>query len=130
MAGIPYSNPWAAKKIRESITPASLETVANNKWRTHTHDRMGKPRFDATASKAWLDSYNKGFQKFDSDLDRLDMLRHRKLEQRQIHGYPPKTLAVMSTGRAEPWIELVIPDDDLGHAGDNASVHPGVPIAL
>ena len=67
MAGVPYSNPWAAKKIRGSITPASLETVANNKWRTYTHDRMGKPRFDATASKAWLDSYNKGFQKFDAE---------------------------------------------------------------
>jgi hypothetical protein len=54
-------------------------------------------------------------------------LRHRKLGQRQIRGYPPRTLAVMSTGMAEPWIELVIPDDDLGHAGDDASVHPGAP---
>lgn len=41
------------------------------------------------------------------------MLRHRKLGQRQIHGYPPQTLAVMSAGMAEPWIELVIPDDEL-----------------
>lgn len=67
MAGVPYSNPWAARKIRESITPASLEAVASNKWRTYTHDRMGKPRFDAAASKAWLDSYNKGLQKFDAE---------------------------------------------------------------
>ena len=28
---------------------------------------------------------------------------------------------------AEPWIELVIPDDDLGHAGDDASGHPAAP---
>lgn len=67
MAGVPYSNPWAAQKIRDSITQASLEAVANNKWRTYTHDSMGKPRFDAAASKAWLDSHNKGFQKFDAE---------------------------------------------------------------
>ncbi len=54
-------------------------------------------------------------------------LRHRHLGQRQIHGYPPRTLAVMSAGMTEPWIELVIPDDDLGHAGDDATVHPGSP---
>lgn len=41
------------------------------------------------------------------------VLRHRHLGQRQIHGYPPKTLAVMSAGMTEPWIEIVIPDDDL-----------------
>ena len=41
------------------------------------------------------------------------MLRHRKLGQRQVHGYPPQTLAVMSAGMVEPWIELVIPDDEL-----------------
>ncbi|MFZ2298320.1 MAG: hypothetical protein WAV91_08665 [Aquabacterium sp.] len=54
-------------------------------------------------------------------------LRHRHLGQRQIQGYPPKTLAAMSAGMAEPWIELVIPDDDLGYAGDDASGHPAAP---
>lgn len=54
-------------------------------------------------------------------------LRHRNLGERQIHGYPPKTLAAMSAGMAEPWIELAIPDDDFGHAGDDTSVHPGSP---
>ena len=55
------------------------------------------------------------------------MLRHRKLGQRQIHGYPPQTLAVMSAGMAEPWIELVIPDDALGHVGNDAATPPGAP---
>lgn len=54
-------------------------------------------------------------------------LRHRYLGQRQINGYPPKTLAVISAGMAEPWIEIVIPDDDLRHAGDDASDHPDSP---
>ena len=54
------------------------------------------------------------------------VLRHRHLGQRQIHGYPPNTLAVMSAGMAEPWIELTIPDADLSHAGEAGSAHPGV----
>jgi len=48
-------------------TPQSLQKVADNKWRAYTHDRTGKPRFDAAGSQAWLKSYNEGFKKFDGE---------------------------------------------------------------
>lgn len=53
------------------------------------------------------------------------LLRHRDIGQRQIQGYPPRTLAVMSAGMSEPWIELVITDDDLDHACDAEPAPPG-----
>lgn len=48
-------------------TPQSLQRVANAKWKTFTHDRTGKPRFDTAGSEAWLKSYNEGFRKFDAE---------------------------------------------------------------
>ena len=33
----------------------------------YTHDRTGKPRFDAAGSQAWLKNYNEGFKKFDGE---------------------------------------------------------------
>lgn len=48
-------------------TPQSLQKVADKKWRAYTHDRTGKPRFDAAGSQAWLKSYNEGFKTFDAE---------------------------------------------------------------
>ena len=50
--------------------------------------------------------------------------RHRKLGPRQIKGHPMNTLAVMSAGMPEPWIEVRISDEDvviveLGEEGKN-----------
>jgi hypothetical protein len=49
------------------VTPGELQKVANDKWRQYTHDRTGKPRFDASRRQAWLDDYNKQFQKLDAE---------------------------------------------------------------
>lgn len=67
MAGVPYSNPWAAEKIRESITPASLEAAANKKWRQYTHVARGQgaSRVDAEGSKKWLKDHATRFKQFD-----------------------------------------------------------------
>ena len=55
-----------AKRWR-THTPQSLQRVADAKWKAYTHDRSGKPRFDAAGSQAWLKSYNEGFKKFDAE---------------------------------------------------------------
>jgi len=67
MAGIPYSNPWAAQKIRESITPASLESAANKKWRQYTHLARGQgaSRVDVDGGKKWLKDHTTRFKQFD-----------------------------------------------------------------
>lgn len=49
------------------VTPAQLNKVAEDKWAKYTHDRTGKPRFDHSASKAWLKDYNAQLQKVDSE---------------------------------------------------------------
>jgi hypothetical protein len=46
---------------------AAIQKIANDKWRTYTHDRSGKPRFDATASQAWLSAFNSGLAKLDAE---------------------------------------------------------------
>ena len=46
-------------------TPQSLKQAASAAWKKYTHDRNGKPRFDAAGSQAWLKNYNEGFKKFD-----------------------------------------------------------------
>jgi hypothetical protein len=46
-------------------TPASLKKVADAKWRKYTHDRNGKPRFNAEAAGSWLDGHNEDFAEFD-----------------------------------------------------------------
>ncbi|WP_066267924.1 T6SS effector BTH_I2691 family protein [Hydrogenophaga palleronii] len=48
-------------------TPQSLQKVADAKWNTYTHDRTGKPRFNAAASQAWLESYNQSLKQFDAE---------------------------------------------------------------
>lgn len=48
-------------------TPDSLERAASNAWKKYTHDRTGKPRFDLAGSRAWLESYNSDFLKFDTE---------------------------------------------------------------
>lgn len=67
MAGVPYSNPWAAKKIRDSVTPESLESAANKKWHQYTHAAHGNgsPRVDVDASKKWLNEHTTRFKQFD-----------------------------------------------------------------
>lgn len=67
MAGVPYSNPWAAQKIRESITPASIEAAANKKWRQYTHVARGQgaSRLDVDGSKKWLKDHSTRFKQFD-----------------------------------------------------------------
>jgi hypothetical protein len=56
----------AAERWR-NITPQQLQKVADNAWKKYTHDRTGKPRFNGAASEAWLNTYNEGFKKFDTE---------------------------------------------------------------
>lgn len=49
------------------VTPAQLSKVANEKWAQYTHDRTGKPRFDAQGGRAWLKDYNAQLQKLDAE---------------------------------------------------------------
>ncbi len=48
-------------------------------------------------------------------------LRHRHLGQHVIHGHPLNTLAELSAGLEEPWIEVIIPD---GTPHENPSALP------
>lgn len=48
------------------LSKAELQKLADDAWRTYTHDRTGKPRFDQTGSQAWLRKYNDEFLKFDA----------------------------------------------------------------
>lgn len=61
--------PATNDQIREyrNPTPASLNDAANKAWKKYTHDRTGKPRFDAAGGQAWLKSYNEGFKTFDAE---------------------------------------------------------------
>jgi hypothetical protein len=49
------------------VTPAQLSKVANEKWAQYTHDRTGKPRFDAQGSRTWLKDYNDQLHKLDTE---------------------------------------------------------------
>ncbi|MFT4266672.1 MAG: T6SS effector BTH_I2691 family protein [Xenophilus sp.] len=55
-----------AARWRQSVTPAHLRRVADQKWRQYTHKANGQPRFDESASKSWLDGYDRKFQNFDT----------------------------------------------------------------
>ena len=66
LMGGAVSDPAMAQTWR-THTPASLQKVADAKWRSYTHDRTGKPRFDGVASQAWLKSYNESLRKFDAE---------------------------------------------------------------
>lgn len=67
-AGVPHSNPWAAQKIRASITPENLEAIAKRRWKTYTHTVRGDgaARFDEIGAKAWLKKHRAEFQTFDA----------------------------------------------------------------
>ncbi|MBP7485767.1 MAG: hypothetical protein KA781_10705, partial [Aquabacterium sp.] len=67
-AGVPHSNPWAAQKIRASITPENLEAIAKRRWKTYTHTVRGDgaARFDEIGAKASLKKHRAEFQTFDA----------------------------------------------------------------
>lgn len=56
-----------AERWRKSVTPAHLRRVADQTWRKYTHKANGQPRFDAAASKNWLNAYNGKFKSFDAE---------------------------------------------------------------
>lgn len=56
-----------AQTPARTFTQAQLQQIANDKWRTYTHDRTGKRRFDAAVSKAWLDTFNENLAKLDAE---------------------------------------------------------------
>jgi hypothetical protein len=62
--GMP-GDPEQAQRWR-THSPASLQKVANAEWLRYTQSRTGGSRFDAQASKAWLDGYDKGLKAFDA----------------------------------------------------------------
>lgn len=44
-----------------------LNQVADEEWHKYSHDRSGKPRFDAAGSQAWFKTYNEKFEAFDQE---------------------------------------------------------------
>jgi hypothetical protein len=56
--------------IKESaprkLSKSELQKMADDAWRSYTHDRTGKPRFDQAGSQAWLKNYTDEFLKFDA----------------------------------------------------------------
>lgn len=58
--GVPEAAP-------RTFTEAQLQKIAQDKWQTYTHDRTGKPRFDAASSKSWLNEFNTNLAKLDAE---------------------------------------------------------------
>jgi len=58
--GVPEAAP-------RTFTQAQLQKIAQDKWQTYTHDRTGKPRFDAASSKSWLNEFNTNLAKLDAE---------------------------------------------------------------
>lgn len=65
--GLSAASLGIAQTPPRTFTQAQLQQIANDKWRTYTHDRTGKPRFDAAGSKAWLDDFNTNLAKLDAE---------------------------------------------------------------
>lgn len=49
-----------------TFTLAQLEQIAQDKWKSYTHDRMGQPRFNEAGSKAFLTEFNKNLAAIDA----------------------------------------------------------------